>query len=514
MPVHSNVADSRESAEMTRPAFRSGRGAGSRWLAAGLALALAGTAGCNAQRELASKRRNTIERSLMRAVYLKGLQPEKLDLAARMAFYRVPGVGLCAFDKNTIEWKEAYGEADAQTHRPLLPETIMQAGGLSQMMTAAAAFHWAEKGTIDLDEDVRGRLKSWVFPADVPPPRGKLTLRMLLTHGAGLSEQLLEGYGPDESLPTIPQVLSGLKPAKNAPVWSPSRFGADHKAWTSEGGYALVQQFMEDATGLSFESLMKQTIFDPLGLKNTFMAAELPEPQSSRAAVGHTREGAALPGRWRRYPETAAKGLWTTASDYAIFLCELMREAMGESDRILSPSAARAMLGPQVENFSYGFLADGKGDEINFHARGKTAGFAAAFVAYPAKGQGIVLLVDSDNGDILEEEILAAASAAYEWPHYKPVEKDVLRLSADVYQEYVGRFEVNPSYALDVAWTDYYLVIRPTGQAPTKFYAEGRTLFYSTDPYIRIQFYKDKTGAVTNLVLWQKDFELEARKVR
>ena len=265
---------------------------------------------------------------------------------------------------------------------------------------------------------------------------------------------------------------------------------------------------------MRFEALVRQTVIDPLGLKNTIIAADLAAPAAAPAAVGHSREGAVLPGRWRRYPETAAKGLWTTASDYAAFLCELMREAMGESDRLLSPAAARAMLAPQIENFSYGFLADGKGDEVNFHVQKKTAGFAAAFVVYPAKGQGMVLLANSDNGDILQEEILSAASAAYEWPHYKPVEKDVLRLSPDTYREFSGRFEVNPSYALDVTWEDYYLVIRPTGQAPTKFYAEGRTLFYSTDPYIRIQFYKDKTGSVTSLVLWQKDFEIEARKIR
>ena len=431
-----------------------------------------------------------------------------------MAFYRVPGVSLCAFDQNAVEWTAVYGEADGQMHRPLKAETILQAGGLSQMMTAAAAFRLAEKGTIDLDEDVRGRLKSWTWPADVALPRGRLTLRMLLTHSAGLSEQILEGYGPDESMPTIPQVLSGLKPAKNAPIWSPSRFEANRKAWMSEGGYALVQQVLEDAAGMPFEALMKQTVIDPLELKNTFFAADLNEARAAGAAVGHTREGAAPPGRWRRYPETAAKGLWTTASDFAVFLCRLMREAMGEPGGLLSPAAARVLLAPQIENFSFGFLADGQGDEINFHVQRKTSGYAAAFVVYPAKGQGIVLLSNSDNGDILEEEILSAASAAYEWPHYKPVEKDVLRLTPDTYREFVGHFEVNPSYALDVTWIDYYLVIRPTGQASTKFYAEGQTLFYSTDPYIRIQFFKDKSGRVTSLVLWQKDFELEAKKVR
>ena len=485
-----------------------------RGLAAALAVLAIGLTACDAQKALARKRRSTIENSLTRTVYLKGLQPEKLSLAERMAFYRVPGVSLCAFDKNAIEWTEAYGEADGQTHRPLTPETVFQAGGLAEMMTAAAAFRLAEKGAIDLDGDVRERLKSWSFPADAVLPPGRLTLRRLLTHSAGLSEQRLEGYDPDEVRPMIPQVLSGLKPARNAPIWSPSRFGAGRKAWTSEGGYALVQQVLEDVSGLPFEALMKQTVLDPLGLKNTFFAADPDESRAAAAAVGHTREGAALPGRWRRYPELAAKGLWTTAADFAGFLCRLMREALGEEGGILSPASARALLAPQIENFSHGFLADGKGDEINFHALKKTAGFAAGFVVYPAKGQGIVLLTNSDNGDVLADEILAAASAAYDWPHYKPVEKDVLRLPADTYREYVGHFEVNPAYALDVAWEDYYLVIKPSGQAATKFYAEGRTLFYSTDPYIRIQFYKDKTGAVTSLVLWQKDFELEARKAR
>jgi hypothetical protein len=56
-------------------------------------------------------------------------------------------------------------------------------------------------------------------------------------------------------------------------------------------------------------------------------------------------------------------------------------------------------------------------------------------------------------------------------------------------------------------------VITPTGQAPTKFYAEGQTLFYSTDPYIRIQFYRGAGGIVDSLVLWQKGFRLEARRV-
>jgi hypothetical protein len=65
-----------------------------------------------------------------------------------------------------------------------------------------------------------------------------------------------------------------------------------------------------------------------------------------------------------------------------------------------------------------------------------------------------------------------------------------------------------------VAVQDYYLVIQPTGQAATKFYAESQTLFYSTDPYVRIQFLRNKAGGAEGLVLWQQDFELEAKKIK
>jgi hypothetical protein len=134
-------------------------------------------------------------------------------------------------------------------------------------------------------------------------------------------------------------------------------------------------------------------------------------------------------------------------------------------------------------------------------------------VVYPGAGQGCVVMTNSDNGDVLIEEVLAAFSEAYGWADFKPVEKPVLRLAPEAYEELRGRFEVVPGYVLDVRPEDYYLVITPTGQAATRFYAEGQTLFYSTDPYVRIQFYRGAGGRIDSLVLWQKDFRRDARRV-
>jgi hypothetical protein len=64
-----------------------------------------------------------------------------------------------------------------------------------------------------------------------------------------------------------------------------------------------------------------------------------------------------------------------------------------------------------------------------------------------------------------------------------------------------------------VTHEDYYLVIQPTGQAPTKFFVESQSTFFSIDPYIQIQFVKDEAGTVSGLLLTQRGQTSEARKL-
>lgn len=470
--------------------------------------------GCDAQKSLTRKRIKSVEKGLMRLVYLKGLKPEKLRLAERMQFYHVPGVSIAVLDKNRMEWAKAYGEKDVQTREPLTTDTLFQAGALSQMMTAAAAFRLAEKGELGLDGNVNTALHSWKIPSDISS-RKKFTPRGLMTHSAGLSDQIYEGYNQGEPLPSLRQILNGLKPANNVPVWAVRPQSLAFRTYYSEAGYVVLQQLVCDLVNKPFPAFMKETIFDPLGLRNSTFDVPLPENMKPNAASGHLREGQLTKGRWNNYPQAAAKGLWTTPSDFASFLAELLQAAEGApgSEKILSLAAARTLLSPQIESFGFGFLVEGRGEDLNFNFRGKTRGFTSSMVIYPAKGQAAVIMTNSDNGFVLIQEILCALAEAYKWPHYKPGEKTVLRLDPAISQQYIGRYEVNPSYVLDVTREDYYLVVRPTGQASTKFYAESQTLFYSTDPYVRIQFRSDKQGKFDSLVLWQLDFELQAKKI-
>jgi CubicO group peptidase (beta-lactamase class C family) len=474
-------------------------------------LLMAAFSACETQESITRKRIKSLEKGLLSAVYFKGQKLEKMSLATRMEFYRVPGVSIACLDKYQVEWAKAYGQYDVLKPDPLATDSLFQAGALSQPIATAAALHFVEKGRLNLDDDVNTWLHSWKFPQEELAAKKKLRLRGLLSHSSGLSNQVFPGYLQKDTLPSLRNILDGKKPANSLPIWYDFKPGSG--ARYSESGYVLLQQLLIDLENKPFPQIMKEIVLDPSGMKNSTFELPLPPDFSRRAASGHLRNGQPIEGRWLNYPELGANGLWTTPSDYAAFILEIVHAAMGDSAKIISAESARAMLAPQAENRGFGFLVEGSGDGLNFYLQGRTNGFSCYTIFYPAKGQGAVVMTNSENGPLLVEELLRALSATYEWPHFKPKEKQLYRFAPSAYQQYVGRYEVTPDYVLDVGYEDYYLVVQPTGQVPTKFYVESETIFFSVDPYIRIQFRKDEQGKVLELVLWQQDFQQVAKKI-
>jgi len=468
-------------------------------------------AGCETRESLMRKRIKNVEKGLLKAVFLKGLKPEKKSLAERMQFYKVPGVSMAVMDQYKIEWARAYGVKDVQTLEPVTPDTVFQAGALSQPVAAAAALRFVDKGFLDLEGDVAGKLRSWKITQSPAAGRKKVLLSGLLTHSAGFPARVFPGIPQDKPVPSLVQVLNGEAPAETFPL--EIEYPPGSQALYTESGFVILQQLLADIDDSPFPALMKTAVLDPAGMSSSTFELPFPEGLRPRAAAGHMRNGQLLEGKWLNYPELAAKGLWSTASDLASFALEIVAEAMGKSTKILSASSARAMLTPRIGTRGLGFAGEGSAEDSHFFLQGKTEGFTCGLVFYPARGQGAVIISNSENGSLLIDEILRGISDAYKWPDYKAQERPLFRLDPSIYQQYVGRYQVTSDYFLDVTYEDYYLVIRPTGQAPTKFYVENQSMFFSMDPFIRIQFRKDEKGNVEGIVLWQQDFEQTAKKI-
>lgn len=478
-------------------------------LAAGLAAFSFFFLACPTPESITAGRIKALEKGLLRQVYFKGQRPEKLRLLDRMTFYKVPGVSLAVMDKFKIEWVRTYGYKDVIDYQKITPETVFQAGELSQPVAAAVTLRLCDKKQLNLEEDVGPYYTEKAFAGKKFRPAERLSFKLsqVLSHSAGFYPWTSTGYQPGAPLPDLTHVLRGEEPAGN--FFSLRGFEPRAGVRFSDFNYVLLQLYLEEKTGKKLEELGREEVFEALGLKKTSFG----QPVTDDLAVGHERLGQAVEGKFYRYPELAARGLWTNPSEYLTFLIELMNCAQGKTHGFISSELARAMLSPQVDGSGFGFRLDGQHEKFKILMKGRTKGYRSAVLIYPALGQGVVVMTNSDNGGVLIEEILHGLSAIYDWPDYKPEEKPLYRLDPSIYAQYVGRYQVNNDYFLDVTYEDYYLIVHPTGQSPTKFYVETQTIFFSVDPFIRIKFNLDERGQVTGLVLWQEDYEVRARKV-
>ena len=67
------------------------------------------------------------------------------------------------------------------------------------------------------------------------------------------------------------------------------------------------------------------------------------QQQGVEVALGHDRAGKIISGGWRRHPEQAAAGLWSTASDLARFAIETTKAYQGNSTLLAPKMRAHAM---------------------------------------------------------------------------------------------------------------------------------------------------------------------------
>jgi CubicO group peptidase (beta-lactamase class C family) len=476
----------------------------------GLGATLLFFSGCDASKALTNKRIKAVENGLLKAVVFEGENPERMKIADRMVYYNVPGMCLVVIDKYQIEWAKGYGTSSTVTGEPVTPETIFQAAELSQALAAASVLTLVREGQLDLDVPVNDYLLDWKIPENQLTRETKISTRHLLSHCSGIISLQYEGYEQMAEMPTLDLLLRGEK-SDYPPVYVDSLPEQEQKY--SEAGYAVLEKLMEDLSGETFAGYTDRSVFLPLEMDSSSFDKSLSEDLNTRTATGTTREGYPIERKGRYFPVAAAKGLWSSPSDLARFAIALMQSALGQSEAVFPPAQAREMLSYQCGNRGLGFFIGDSGDNLHFYLGGRSEGFSCFLVAYPVRGQGAVIMTNSENGEYLIEEICRSLADAYLWPHFLPEIKKYLRLDPSIYKLYEGTYEVNPEYRLKVTHEDYYLIIQPTGQVPTKFFVENTTTFFSTDPYIRIRFVRDKLGNLTGLVLRQRDFKREAKKI-
>lgn len=331
------------------------------------------------------------------ATYLAWLQQH---VPALMRQHRVPGVSIAVIQDGGVRWAQGFGVRDARESQPVTTATVFEACSMSKPILALSALQLLQQARLDLDT----RLTQYLghdYLRD-QPAQHLITARMALTHRTGLPNWRL-GY----------EEMGGPLPLLFYP-------GSEY-TYSGEGIWFL-QQALEAITGMPLDRYAQQGLFAPLGLTHTSYVWTPGIEQD--LASGHRDDGT-FKDRTRYRKANGAYSLYTTPTEYAQLMLTLLRpQSLGEGaftpssvdlllqraqrvtdgTAVVRPGLARSVATYTALGWSLEVSAEG---DIVQHSGSNSSGFRTFGQFNRAKGSGLVIFTNGDNGTRVREAIVA-----------------------------------------------------------------------------------------------------------
>jgi CubicO group peptidase (beta-lactamase class C family) len=305
-------------------------------------------------------------------------------IRAEMEESVIPGVLVGVASHGRLLHVRSYGLADVELRVPVTDSTVFEIGSISKQFVSAAVMLLRQEGRLELDDPIHDYL------ADLPSEWLGVTIRQLLTHTSGIPDyeeiQTYEAYRfrftPDEIIRVAHSRPMDFEPGTG---W-----------YYSNTGYFLLSLIVERIEGRPLGEVLRERIFEPLGMGQTRMAD--PEDIIPHRASGYwvDRMGRELMNRDATQTSSTlgAGGLVSSVRDMARW-----DEAL-YGDALLSEASKRLTWTPAVlpdgESTGYGFgwsVGDVGGHPYVAHG-GQVAGFVANFFRLPDDDLAVIVFAN------------------------------------------------------------------------------------------------------------------------
>lgn len=243
-------------------------------------------------------------------------------------------------------------------------------GSLTKEFTAYLILDAAARNEIDINSKI-----SRFIPAK--GALGEVTIRQILNHSAGLSDQTV--YENYHQKPCATASNSNLRPWLKQIITDPYKVG---KFKYSNAGYSLLACILERKTKLRFDKLLKERVFKPLKMNSSGVAWS--KTESLKVVTGKTKTDEVVDFDTSKY---------FGAGDVVSNTADLIKW-----QRYLNQSSAfkemvsNLLPGKDSWKYGYGVIVDSDDGQPYYWASGNTPGFVSELAWLPAKQIGIVIL--------------------------------------------------------------------------------------------------------------------------
>ena len=322
--------------------------------------------------------------------WLDGLVPAALN------GYGMAGAAVSVVHDGTVLTTRGYGQADTGTGdtpaRAVDPrQTLFRVGSISKTFTATAVMQLVEQGKLDLDADVNSYLDF-----TLPEPRGRVTVRHLLTHTAGFEERARPGIEPPGTHLDLHDFVANDPPEQ---IFTPGTVPAYSNYGNSLAGY-VVQR----VSGQPFAAYVREHVLERTGM--TSSGFEQPLALGLRARLSRAYpDSSQPPAPFEMVAASPAGALSTTAADMGRYMLAQLGQ-LPPARSLLRPQTLAQMHAPALGADQLGVFARGPRMTLGFfdesrHGHpvlghdGDTTVFHSAMELYPDDATGIFVTLNS-----------------------------------------------------------------------------------------------------------------------
>jgi CubicO group peptidase (beta-lactamase class C family) len=258
----------------------------------------------------------------------------------------VPGVVVTVVNKDGVLYHEAFGRSSTLRNAPMARDTIFNIASMTKAVTSVAIMMLIEEGKLKLDDDVAKYLPKYKDPVviskfndadasyETRPAKRPITIRHLLTHTSGI------GYTFSSQTVTKLVQKTGKTELDVPLLFEPG------EGWAYGASTRVLGQVVEAISGQKIDAFLESRILRPLGMSDTTYL--VPQAKYPRVVAVNAR---GADGKFVERPTAATipatvqgdGGLYSTASDYGLFVRMLLNDGKLGQTRILNEKSAKAM---------------------------------------------------------------------------------------------------------------------------------------------------------------------------